>query len=273
MRKLMLLAAAALSLGVVVPNAVQAQGRVTRQDVIKKKGDDKNVRRVDDRRDSRYACYDRNGRYDPNGNYDSTGNYSRTCAADRNGNNDRNYACYDRNGRSDANGDYDRNGNYDRNCANDRNGNYDRNRDYDRDGNNGNAKGGPAFCRSGAGHPVYGRQWCYNKGYGLGSNNNDRNDRNVRWDRVTWDDVIFRRRPNYTTNLDRNVLLDMLGGSVFNRLDAQRRYFGINAPLVGQWNSYEGNSVLLLNAGGFPIAELVDRNGDRRVDYILLNHR
>jgi hypothetical protein len=25
--------------------------------------------------------------------------------------------------------------------------------------------GGPAFCRSGAGHPVHGRQWCRDKGW------------------------------------------------------------------------------------------------------------
>ncbi len=28
--------------------------------------------------------------------------------------------------------------------------------------------GGPSFCRSGAGHPVFGLQWCLNKGYGIG---------------------------------------------------------------------------------------------------------
>ena len=27
---------------------------------------------------------------------------------------------------------------------------------------------GPAFCRSGAGHPVWGLQWCLNKGYAVG---------------------------------------------------------------------------------------------------------
>jgi hypothetical protein len=29
--------------------------------------------------------------------------------------------------------------------------------------------GGPAFCRSGAGHPVWGRDWCLEKGFGLGT--------------------------------------------------------------------------------------------------------
>jgi hypothetical protein len=28
---------------------------------------------------------------------------------------------------------------------------------------------GPAFCRSGAGHPVWGREWCLERGYGLGT--------------------------------------------------------------------------------------------------------
>lgn len=27
---------------------------------------------------------------------------------------------------------------------------------------------GPSFCRSRAGHPVFGLQWCLNKGYGIG---------------------------------------------------------------------------------------------------------
>jgi hypothetical protein len=27
---------------------------------------------------------------------------------------------------------------------------------------------GPSFCRSGAGHPVWGLQWCLDKGYGIG---------------------------------------------------------------------------------------------------------
>jgi hypothetical protein len=27
---------------------------------------------------------------------------------------------------------------------------------------------GPSFCRSGAGHPVFGLQWCLHKGYGIG---------------------------------------------------------------------------------------------------------
>ncbi len=32
---------------------------------------------------------------------------------------------------------------------------------------------GPSFCRSGAGHPVFGRAWCRDKGFALGSHDDD----------------------------------------------------------------------------------------------------
>lgn len=53
---------------------------------------------------------------------------------------------------------------------------------------------GPAFCRSGAGHPVWGRSWCLEKGFGLG----DRDDVFFDDGRVIfWDDdtpVVVRDR-------------------------------------------------------------------------------
>jgi hypothetical protein len=67
-------------------------------------------------------------------------------------------------------GDLERYGRYD--------GRYDRNRRYDdryrdddrydRDGDRDDryrSGRGPSFCRSGAGHPVYGRRWCTDRGY------------------------------------------------------------------------------------------------------------
>jgi hypothetical protein len=30
-------------------------------------------------------------------------------------------------------------------------------------------EGIPAFCRTGEGHPVFGRRWCIEKGFGLGA--------------------------------------------------------------------------------------------------------
>lgn len=128
--------------------------------------------------------------------------------------------------------------------------------------NKGGAKG-PKFCRTGAGHPVHGRQWCVEKGFGLA---------NSRWDQARWDDVIFRRtQPRTSLDLSRGTLRDILGDIVLNRLDARRRSFGESTPLSGRWIDSEGRSVLLVNAGTMGIAELIDRNRDRRVDQILLN--
>jgi hypothetical protein len=128
--------------------------------------------------------------------------------------------------------------------------------------NRGKGKG-PKFCRTGAGHPVHGRQWCVDKGFGLGS---------AQWDRARWEDVIFGRpQPRRNLDLGRDVLQDVLGSVIFNRLDARRGLLGARAPLTGHWLDAEGRSVMLVNAGSVPIAELVDSNRDRRVDLVLLN--
>lgn len=124
---------------------------------------------------------------------------------------------------------------------------------------------GPAFCRSGAGHPVHGREWCLRKGHGLGRS------ANIRWDRVRWDDVIFRRTSSRSNVFGRDVLVDILGRGVYDRLDARRRGLGVREPLSGRWDYLDGRSVLLVNAGRYPIAELIDGNRDRRVDLVLVN--
>jgi hypothetical protein len=124
---------------------------------------------------------------------------------------------------------------------------------------------GPKFCRNGNGHPVHGRQWCVQKGFGLGSG---------RWDRVRWEDVIFGRpQPRRDLDLGRDVLRDVLGSVIYGRLDAQRRTFGVRDPLTARWFNSEGRSVMLVNAGGTPIAELIDSNRDRHVDLVLLNRK
>lgn len=101
---------------------------------------------------------------------------------------------------------------------------YDRNDDYDRDddwdndearrdrgkdrrtqggifGNTSKQKKGkgPAFCRSGEGHPVHGRQWCRDKGFGLGNSGGifgQRRDRRYpadRENRSVLEDILGRR--------------------------------------------------------------------------------
>lgn len=62
--------------------------------------------------------------------------------------------------------DYDRDDDYRRGEArergNDRRGTYGK-------GAGQKAGNGPPFCRSGAGHPKHGKQWCIDKGWGLGN--------------------------------------------------------------------------------------------------------
>ena len=134
------------------------------------------------------------------------------------------------------------------------------NDDDDRD-----REGSPAFCRSGAGHPNWGRQWCVDKGFGLGSDND------LRWGRaVSVQDVILRPR-NTTGDLTRDVLASVLGDVVFNRLAAHALTLGLAEPLMGRWAvEPSGRRVLLVNSGTVPVAEVVDSNKDDRADVLLV---
>lgn len=120
------------------------------------------------------------------------------------------------------------------------------------------SKGSPAFCRSGSGHPVYGRSWCVQKGFGLG---------NANWNRVTWGDVVLQPR--------RASISDVLSSVVLGRLTnyaAQR--LGLTSPLYGSWlNNTTDRRVYIVRSGSVPVAEMVDVNGDRRADYVLLYNR
>lgn len=71
---------------------------------------------------------------------------------------------------------------------------------------NDRVKGGaPGFCRSGVGHPVWGRQWCLDKGFGLGA------QQNVRWGTTrSVSDIIFVRRVSSGV-ISRDALLSLLG--------------------------------------------------------------
>ena len=128
---------------------------------------------------------------------------------------------------------------------------------------NGNA---PAFCRSGEGHPVWGREWCIEKGFGLGGD-----DRGI-WSRADDDlGVIFRRRPDASV-LDRDGLIGVIGDIVFGRLAVQSLVLGNDEPLTGRWvaSSEERNApyVLRIHAGDVAVAELVDDDRDNEVDVL-----
>jgi hypothetical protein len=124
--------------------------------------------------------------------------------------------------------------------------------------------GGPAFCRSGAGHPVRGREWCVEKGFGLGGY------RDLRWGRTSTPDVIFSRQAD-SGSLARSVLIDVLGDVVFNRLALHAITLGFSDPLSGVWlGEPAGPRILRLDSGDYPIAEIVDSDRDNRADIMVV---
>lgn len=120
------------------------------------------------------------------------------------------------------------------------------------------ARGGPPFCRNGSGHPVHGRRWCREKGFGLGSDRFDRRDR----DRRDRDGGIIFRLPDSRRGgvLDRVDLIDILGIRTFARLEDVRRRHGLRDGTQGRWyRDRAGRDAILISAAGVPIADLVDR--------------
>src|SRR5688500_1213514 len=127
--------------------------------------------------------------------------------------------------------------------------------------------GAPAFCRSGAGHPVWGRQWCVDKGFGIGSNND------VRWGRTTSTigDIIFGRRVVDKETMLRDALVATVGNVVLDRLGLHALTMGYTEPITGMWVAQPtGPQVLMLNSGTYPVAEVVDNNRDGRADIMLV---
>ncbi len=126
-------------------------------------------------------------------------------------------------------------------------------------------EGAPSFCRSGAGHPVWGRQWCLEKGFGLGTASN------VEWAAARDLGDLVYVRPVTTTTLAENALLNLLGPVAFDRLALHALTLGYTDPLTGVWRSdATGPTVLLVNSGPYPVAELVDGNRDQRPDLMLV---
>ncbi|HEX7119681.1 MAG TPA: hypothetical protein VF212_12880 [Longimicrobiales bacterium] len=137
----------------------------------------------------------------------------------------------------------------------DRDGRWDDRRRGDRGGR------GPKFCRNGEGHPVHGRRWCAEKGFG----------RYDVWRRVGWGDIVFGDVGRREASLGRGTLIDILGDVVFGRLSEAGRRSG-GGPLQGRWlraGGY-GGDVLQVRSGDRPLAELTDLDGDGRVDAVLL---
>lgn len=126
-------------------------------------------------------------------------------------------------------------------------------------------EGAPSFCRSGAGHPVWGRQWCLDKGFGLGSY------QDYRWGRTTDVSNIVFPRTGIGSTLATSALANLLGSNTFNRLALHAVTLGLLEPLTGRWVSQStGPQMLMVNSGSYPVAELVDTNRDFRLEDLLV---
>jgi hypothetical protein len=141
-----------------------------------------------------------------------------------------------------------------------RNDRYDPRDIFGRDDRYNNRRGnGPPFCRSGQGHPVKGRQWCRDKGWGLGR------DRS----RDIWGDIIYRDRRYDNRQMNRSALERILGSVVLGRFDSYGRSYYDGGSMNGRWLDNRA-SVLQLYMGSTPIARLIDSNRDGRVDSVSL---
>jgi hypothetical protein len=130
----------------------------------------------------------------------------------------------------------------------------------------------PAFCRSGAGHPVHGRRWCVDKGYVTGR----AAAYGVRWERRNWHGVVFARVGYRTrvTHIEGRALYHVVGRATWARLERERRRLGGRYALTGRWlRPRPGVRVLQVRSGPVLVAELTDLNGDRRVDVVLVASR
>lgn len=139
--------------------------------------------------------------------------------------------------------------------------------DFQRGSAAGARGGGPPFCRNGEGHPVFGMSWCREKGFGVG--------RASRWEPVSWRDVILRvpERQRRDRTLRNRDLIDILGDVVLGRIIAEGGTAGTREPVTGRWLQPDRSRgmVLQIRAGGVPLAELTDLNGDGRADAVLLH--
>jgi hypothetical protein len=96
-----------------------------------------------------------------------------------------------------------------------------------------------------------------------------RGGRPARWHRRPAGDVVLRRPPREKGPVfDVDIIIDVLGRHGYRRLQARKRRLNVRGALRARWLSIgpSGGSVLQVRAGPYPLAELVDQNGDRRVE-------
>lgn len=127
---------------------------------------------------------------------------------------------------------------------------------------------GPAFCRSGRGHPVHGWGWCVEKGWAPAPYRYERAA--VPWMPVRWDHV-YLYEPDDRYRRGHPVLIDIVGERVYRRLHRHRDRLGLRAGLTFAWfDRGDGAVVLQVRAGSYPIAEFLDYGYDGYVDRVML---
>jgi hypothetical protein len=145
-----------------------------------------------------------------------------------------------------------------------------------RGGRGGQARGGPPFCASGAGHPVHGWRWCEEKGYARDYRRDYGRDYGygggAAWHRIDAGDLWFYRVGPVGRELGRRDLEEILGEWVYEDLRRWARDLGVRDGLRGRWVPVRerGVRVLQVRAGRTPVAEFTDWNGDRRVDELMV---
>lgn len=126
-------------------------------------------------------------------------------------------------------------------------------------------KDAPPFCRNRQGHPVHGWRWCVEKGF-------VRPEARHAWrpyrpNRV----VVVRQRPRLVVRprvvFRADVIVDVLGLELYRNVIDWGRRSGYRGQPVARWVPYGRRGwVLQVRQDGFPLAELIDRDGDRRID-------
>jgi hypothetical protein len=112
--------------------------------------------------------------------------------------------------------------------------------------------GGPKFCQNGQGHPVHGRQWCVDHGFGLGAQSVVRRSRTG---------VVWLTQPQFVS---------LLSPGQWAQLERQARQRGYTGPYRGRQYYDNGLRVVTLRAGDVGIAEIVlDPNGHLVRSYFL----
>lgn len=99
--------------------------------------------------------------------------------------------------------------------------------------------------------------------------------RSTSWRQRRAGDLVFRRPPpaGRRGGFRVRIIIDILGRRGIDRLDNWRSHVDAEGPLTGRWVSLgpARGHVLQIRADGRPFAELADRNGDGRVERLLLN--